>query len=442
MTDPILQSLVEKTTGVSTGNDKVENGKEDFGPQESPNNIPNGDAVADIKPDDLERTFEPVLGVSGVSAPVEDVTKFFAGLQKEKIPAVDQSKMITDLTYKNKHLQAYLGRLHEAYQEALKRGEKSVFFPPLPPELFTTGGSENAGSNSEDMEEAKYMKELMKMMTQHEMMMKIQDRYMGGGKNDTEDKGIVELTYPDGSTYKGPADRAPHLMSQGYGGNFGGFGGQPQGGANQGNNDAMNERLARIEQAIANPFANEPKIEFVTGTNEDGTPIVSKIPINAAERYGLIPKQTSQRPQNDEHTMILDNIVKNLIALSNRIDSIPTQEQVVDRILDAEDRDANRFDKQISHFEKLKNILNPTPTHTNPETGLNETELAKERIKGETAFKLAKEEKEKQQWKTLQAIGSPDPETPVAPPIDQLEETGKEFLRKMQYQARREGERV
>lgn len=420
--DQILNKVLADTIGM-TRNEEEEDEKEN----NAANNVEEKQKEqVNVAPGELGRTQEIVPGVSGILAPVEDVTAFVAAYTKEKLAPVDAAKKITDLTYENKQKNAYIEKLQRAVDEAMQRGDKNVMMPSIPRELLQTltTKKDNTGGGEEDLEDSKFMRDSLRLITQHEMLIKAQDR-ISGSSNKKEPNDWIEITYHDGTTFKGPSHLAPQPIQQ-----------QPQNTELKEILSALVERMSAMEQANANPYNNQPQIRLPTGEkDQDGEPIYADIPIDYAMRLGMLsPQQPRTNEGPDERTLTT------LERIAEKIGTTPTMESLIEQIEAREERDERKMEREMMRMEKWKAIFNPTPTRPNPDTGIDETAVRTAEIQARTAVEKAKIEKESKTLDLIKSALEPDPTlVQRQQPKKSDRQIGRDFLLNVQEQARREG---
>ncbi len=393
-TDPLIRKMVRDTVNSETKDEEeviiVE-------PEKAPK-------TTTVTPSELSRTFETIPGLTGVMAPVEEITDYITSTQKQKLDTIEASKKITDLAYANKHKAVYIEKLKQAVEAAIQKGDKQIILPALPVEMT----QRKETKTNEDLEDTKFMKEMMKLTTQHAMMLKAQDRMLG--ENKKEERDIIEITYPDGTQYKGPADRAPKIDSD--------------------NNKLLTtliDRLNTIETTITNPYHNQPKIRLPTGKQDsDGEEIYADLPIDYAIRYGLLPQTTNNNSKDKDYEQRLLTLLEKMTERQT-----PSSELIIQQIEEKRELEERRLEAELMRYKRIKELFNPTISVAAPNSS---DELERERIRAQATIAKAKEEKDTAAWNALGKALEPVPKSVSE------KEIGTDFLRKIRERVQAEGQ--
>lgn len=417
--DQVLHRILADSMGIKQEKQEYAENKKEASIEE-----PQTKEVPLVKPEEIGRTQEIVPGISGILAPVGDVTGLIAALTKEKLTPVDAAKQITDLTYENRQKNAYIEKLQKLTEEAKQRGENSVVMPMMPPELIQamSAKKEGDGWDEGDIEDRKFMRDSFRLIRQHKMLLDAQNMTLGAGNDKNEPQDWIEVTYPDGTTFKGPSHLAPQPVQQ-----------PPQNTELTQILSTLIDRIAAIEKSNENPNRGQPMIRIPTGEkDDDGDVLYADVPMAEAMRYGLMtPPQAP--PASDERLITL------LEQFSGRVNNQQTAEEIIDQIEAREARDERKMEREMMRMEKWKNIFNPTPTKPNPDTGRDETAIEKARIAADVELKKAKIEKESKTLDLVKSALEPDPTLmPQRESKQSIEEAGRKYLAKIQEQARRE----
>lgn len=422
MGDQILNKILENTIGIT------QNEEEEEKETAVANNVEEQQkeqADAPIASGELARTQEKIPGVSGILAPVEDVTELITAWTKQKLAPIDAAKKITDLTYANRQKNEYIEKLQKLTEEAMQRGDKNVIVPMMPQELLNSITTKKETDGETDIEDSKFMRDSLRLITQHEMLLKAQDRISGSSGSKEEPRDWIEVAYPDGTTFKGPAHLAPQPVQQ-----------QPQNIELTQILSTLVERVKAIEESSTNPYRGQPMIRIPTGEkDENDDPIYADVPMAEAMRYGLMSQ--SQQPQappaNDEKLTVI------LEQLAGRGNNQPTAEEIIGQIEARSELEDKKMDREILHMQRMQEIFNPRITKPNPETGIDETAVRTAQIKAQAEVDKAKIEKESKTLDLVKSALEPDPTLIPQPQKKSDKQIGREFLLNVQERARREG---
>ncbi|RLA93378.1 MAG: hypothetical protein DRG69_07185 [Deltaproteobacteria bacterium] len=353
----------------------------------------------EIEPEDPALEFDKFPGM--VAVPIEEATDFFANL--EGVSGKELKKRLTELYYKNRYYRAWLNKIYDAYKRAKLSGAQSVLLPPVPDEVKDIF---KESKKDDDMSDKEYIREIMKLM----------GPYIAIGKalrgEDLEEKPtpqksyetpMIEIEKPDGSII-----RVPSWM----GGSFGVF---PNAAQPKQEDTELKEKLARIEERLANPFASIPQI---TVKGADGSEF--SLPITFAKDLGLLPTNENKSDSGESEVMkVVERLANTVEKLQERLMNLPQPDELGKRALE----------KMKEERDFWMEILQPKP----PEVR-RESEIEKEKIRQMEETKREQERTKQKQWEVLKTILTEDEKKEEEKDLKQL---GKSFLNKVTEEARK-----